>query len=283
MEGSLPTTSTPIHKRLLNFAGRLWRGFMDHHILDGAAVLGFFFLLAVFPAMIFAFSVLPSLSIPHLQEAVMDLLSQVLPGQSASFFQATFRHVGAGRPTLLTFGAILALWSGSSGVYALMEQLDVIRDAREQRPLWKMRGIAILLLLFFAALEIGSLSLVIFGGVIQSWIASIIGWSRPLRIFFATLRWVILAAALLFGLSVAYRFGPDAKTRFRFISRGNVVAAVLIALASAGFRFYVSQFGNYSATYGTFAAVIILMLWMYMTGIAILLGCETDTILSRRE
>lgn len=255
---------------------------MDDRILDDAAVLAFFFLLAVFPAMIFAFSVLPSLSIPHLQEAMMDLLRQALPGQSSSFFKATFHRADSGH-ALLTFGGILALWSGSSGVYALMEQLDVIHDAADQRPFWKMRGTAILLLVFFAALLVGSLSLVIFGGTIQSWVASLIGWSRPLRVFFATMRWIIFAAALLLGLAVAYRFGPDAKVRFRFISPGNVVAAILIALASVGFRFYVSKFGNYSATYGSLAAVIILMLWMYMAGIAILVGCETNTILHGRN
>lgn len=261
----------------MNFASSLWSGIQDHHVLDGAAVLAFFFLLAVFPAAIFVFSLTPSLSIPHLQQAMLDLLSQALPEQSANFFRGTFRHVEGGKG-LLTLEVILTLWSGSAGVYALMEQLSIIRGGREGRPFWQARGIAILLLLFFAALAIGSLSLVIFGGAIQSWLASFIGWSRPLRIFFATLRWIILAAALLLALAVAYRFGPDAKSRFRFISPGNVIAAILIALASIGFRFYVSKFGNYSATYGSFAAIIILMLWMYMAGIAVLVGCETDMI-----
>ena len=267
----------------MNFASSLWREIQDNHVLDGAAVLAFYFLLAVFPAAIFVFSLTPSLSIPHLQQAMLDLLSQALPGQSASFFQGTFQHAQSGGQGLLTFGAILTLWSGSTGVYALMEQLSIIRDAREGRPFWKARGIAILLLLLFAGVVVGFLSLVIFGGVIQSWLASLIGWSQALRIFFATLRWVIIAAALLLALALAYRFGPDAKTKFRFISPGNVIAAVLIALASIGFRFYVAKFGNYSATYGSLAAVIILMLWMYMSGLAVLVGCETDTIFDRRK
>lgn len=274
--------STPYHRRLMNFASSLWRGIQDHHVLDGAAVLAFFFLLAVFPAAIFVFSLAPSLSIPHLQQAMLDLLNQALPEQSANFFKGTVRHVEGGRG-LLTFGVILALWSGSTGVYALMQQLNLIRDVRDTRPFWKARGIAILLLLFFAALAIVALSLVIFAGVLQSGLASIIGWSQPLRIFFATLRWIIIAAALLLALATAYRFGPDAECRFRFLSPGNMFAAVLIALASIGFRFYVSEFGNYSATYGSLAAIIILMLWMYMAGIAVLAGCETDVILQRRK
>jgi membrane protein len=262
----------------------LWCEVQEDRVLDSAAVLAFFFLLAVFPAALFIFSLLPTLSIPHLQEAMLDLLNQVLPEQSAGFFGGTFRQVASeGGRGLLTFGAALSLWSGSVGVYALMEQLNVIRDVDERRSFWKARGLAILLLLFFAALAIAALSLVIFGGVLQSGLAGIIGWSQPLRIFFATLRWIIIAAALLLALAVVYWIGPNVKTRFRFLSPGNISAAVLIALASIGFRFYVSEFGNYSATYGSLAAIIILMLWMYIAGIAVLLGHEIDTIRDRPE
>ncbi|MGA8089240.1 MAG: YihY/virulence factor BrkB family protein [Terracidiphilus sp.] len=203
-----------------------------------------------------------------------------LPDQAASFFVGTYRHVASGgRRGLLTFGAIFTVWSGSTGVYALMEQLNVICDVKERRPFWKARGIAILLLVLFALLAIGALSLVIFGGVLQSSLASIIGWSRPLLVFFATLRWIIIAAALLLAIAVSYRFGPDVKVRFRFISSGNLAAAILILLASIAFRSYVSKFGNYSATYGSLAAIIILMLWMYMAGIALLTGYEVNAVL----
>jgi membrane protein len=278
----LSTTSTPSHGRLIDFARDLWREIQDDHVLDGAAVLAYFFLLAVFPAALIVLSLLPSLSIPHLQEAILDLLHQILPQQSANLFEGTVRYVASeGRGGLLTFGLIFTVWSASSGVSAIMEQLNVVHDVKERRPFWKARRTALLLLVFFVLLAVGSLSLVIFGGVVQSWLASIIGWSRPLVIFFATLRWIIIGVALLLTLAVIYRFGPDVNLKFRFISPGNVVAATLIALTSIGLRFYVSKFGNYSATYGNLAAMIILMLWMYMAGIALLVGCEINAILRR--
>ncbi len=248
-------------------------------MFDGAAVLAFFFLLAAFPAAIFVLSVLPSLAIPHLRQAMADLLHQVLPRQAASLFGGTARYAAAGHKGLLTFGLVFALWSGSSGVYAIMEQLNRVSEIPDQRPFWKSRGIAILLMLFFVVLAIGSLSLVILGGVLQSWVASLIGWSQPLRFFFAALRWVILAAAALLALAVAYCVGPDVRVKFRFISAGNVVAVILIALASVAFRFYVTRFGHYNATYGGLAAIIVLMLWMYLAGIALLVGGEINTIL----
>ncbi len=274
--------STPTQRRWIEFAKGLWSEIEADDILNGGAVLAFFFVLAVFPAVIFILSLLPYLSVPHLQQAILDLLHQVLPAQSANLFESTVRFTPSrGREGLLTFGLIFTLWSGSSGVYAITEQLNAICDVKDPRPFLKARGIAILMTLFFALLTVGTLSLVIFGGAIQGWIASFIGWSQPLKIFFATLRWVILAAALLLALAVAYRFGPAGNARFRYISPGNVAAAVLIAVASMGFQFYVSRFGNYGATYGNLAAIIVLMLWMYMAGIALLLGYEVNKLLHR--
>jgi membrane protein len=279
-EVAIPAAGNSSHWRLKAFAKDLWREIQDDQVFDGAAVLAYFFLLAVFPAAIFVLSLLPFLSIPHLQQAILELLHQVLPQQSANLFEGAVRYVASeGTKGLLTFGLLFTLWSASTGVYALMGRLNVIYDVTEHRSFWRTRATAILLMLFLVLIEIVSLSLVILGGVVQSWVASIIGWSAPLLIFFATLRWIIIAAAGLLALAVLYRFGPDVKLRFRFISPGNVAAATLIALASIGFRFYVSKFGNYSATYGSLAAIIILMLWMYLAGLALLVGCEINAIL----
>jgi len=102
-------------------------------------------------------------------------------------------------------------------------------------------------------------------------------------VFFATLRWIIIELSLLLGLAVIYYFGPDAKRKFQFISPGNLVGAALIASASIGFRTYVSHFGSYNATYGSLGAVIILMLWLYLSGIALLAGSEIDALLGEEK
>jgi membrane protein len=253
----------------------------DDRAFTGAAALAYFLLIAIFPGAIFVLSLLPYLSIPHMQQAIMDLLHQVLPAQSATLFEGTVQHlVSEKKGGLLTFGFIFTVWSASTGMYAIMQELNVAYDATERRPFWKVQGTAILLMLLFVLLVIGSLSLVIFGGVVQSWLASIIGWSRPLLIFFATLRWIIIGVSLLLGLAVIYRLGPDVNVKFRFISPGNVVATILIALASIGFRLYVLEFGkNYNATYGSLGAIIILMIWLYLAGIAILVGSEINALL----
>jgi membrane protein len=272
------------HSRLKHLGRDLWREILHDNVLDGAAILAYFFLLAVFPAALFVLSLLPILHIPHLQQAILDLLYQVLPQQSANLFEVTVKYVASSASKgLLTFGVIFTVWSASTGVYAIMEQLNTVYHVQDQRPFWKARGIAIALMLIFFALAIAALSLVILGGVVQSWLASIVGWSRPLLIFFAGMRWVIIAAALLLALAIVYRYGPDVNVGFRFFSPGSLVAAILIALGSVGFRVYVSKFGDYSATYGSLAAMIVLMLWMYLASIALLLGCEVNAILHEHK
>jgi membrane protein len=271
----------PSRKWLVNFSKELWQETQDDRVFSGAAALAYFLLLAIFPGAIFILSLLPYLPIPHMQQAIMDLLYQVLPAQSATLFEGTVRHlVSEKRGDLLTFGFVFMLWSASTGMYAIVQQLNVAYDVKDRRPFWKVQATAFVLMLLFVLLIIGSLSLVIFGGVVQSWLASMIGWSRPLLIFFATVRWVIIAISLLLGLALIYRFGPDANLKFRFISPGNVAAATLIALSSIGFQFYISQFGKtYNATYGRLGAMIILMLWLYLSGLAILVGGEINTVL----
>jgi membrane protein len=275
----------PSRRLLIHFSKDLWREIQNDRVFTGAAALAYFLLLAIFPGAIFVLSLLPYLSIPHMQQAIMDLLHQVLPAQSATLFEGTIRHlVSEKKGGLLTFGFVFMLWSASTGMYAIMQQLNAAHDTSERRPFWKVQAIAFVLMLVFVLLVIGSLSLVIFGGVVQSWLASMIGWSRLLLIFFATLRWIIIGISLLLSLALIYRFGPDVNVKFRLISPGNVVAATLIALSSIGFQFYVMAFGrNYNATYGSLGAVIILMLWLYLAGIAILVGCEINTILRRRK
>jgi membrane protein len=262
------------------FANDLWRKIDKDNVFNGAAALAFFLLLAIFPGAIFILALLPHLSIPHIQQAIFDLLSQVLPVQSATLFEQTVHAAAAEQKGgLLKFGLLFFLWSASAGVYALIQQLNVASEANDQRPFWKVRGTAILLMLFFVLLVITSLSLVILGGLVQAWLASLIGWRPALLIVFATSRWIIIGITLLLTLSVIYSVGPDVEIKFRLLSPGSIVGAALIVLTSIGFRFYIAIFGNFSSTYGNLAAMIVLMLWLYLASVALLVGFEINTIL----
>jgi membrane protein len=255
----------------------IWNEIQDDNVFNGAAALAYYLMLAIFPMAIFLLSLLPYLPIPDLHGAIMDLMHQMLPQNAADLFQGIVEDVTSKRRGgILTFGLLFTIWSASSGMYAVMQQLNITYDVTEERPFWKVRGTAILLLLIFTILVIGAFAMVILGGVIQDQISSIFGKSGIVLTVFAILRWVIIALFLVFGFACIYYFGPDVEQKFRFITPGSIIGVILLVLASLGFRFYIANFGNYSATYGSIGAVIILMLWLYIAGLVILIGSEIN-------
>jgi membrane protein len=269
---------------VIQFIKDLWRELQKDNVFNGAASLAFFLLLSIFPAAIILISLFPYLPVPHLQQAIIDLLYQTLPEQSAALFEGTVRQVVAQKKGgLLTFSFLFLLWSASTGIYAVIQQINIAYDVKDRRPFWKVHGTAILLMLLILILVVSALSLVIFGGVIQSWVASLIGWSSALLAFFAFMRWVIIASFLLLSFALIYHFGPDVRQKFQFISPGSLIGIILIALASMGFRFYISSFGNYGATYGSLGAMIILMLWLYLASSVLLIGSEINALIDQRR
>jgi membrane protein len=254
-------------------------------ITNGAAALAFYWMLALFPAAIFVLSLLPYLPVANLEQAIMDLLKQSMPGDAASMFEQTVRNVVTSRKAgLLSFGFVLSAWSASSGVHAVMQELNAVHEVEERRPFWKVRGTALLLTLGAIVLVLGSLALAVLGGVIQGWLARSLGSSAPLLFFFAALRWVIIGTALLLALALVYHFGPAVKEGpFRLVTPGSVVGTLTLALASLAFKLYVANFGSYDKTYGSLGAVIALLMWLFVTGLVLLVGAEVDVLAKRRR
>jgi membrane protein len=251
----------------------------DDNVSNGAAALAYYLMLSIFPAMILMLSVLPYLPIANLDQAIMDALRQALPGEAANMFTDVVQNVTTQRSGgLLSFGILATLWAASSGMYAVMQQLNITYDVKEERPFWKGRAVALMLTLMFGVLVIGAFALIVLGGVIQGWLASMLGGSGLLTFVFAAFRWVVIFALLLLGFAVIYDFGPNVDQSFRFVSPGSLIGTALLILASLGFRLYVENFGQYSATYGSLGAVIVLMLWLYITGLVLLLGSEINAL-----
>lgn len=250
------------------------------NVSNGAAALAYYLMLAAFPAAICLLTLLPFLPIRNLSDAIMDLIRQVMPLEASTLFTGVVQQVTSERRGgLLSFGALAALWAASSGLYAIMQQLNITYDVVEQRSFVKARAIALGLTLAFFALVIGAFGLVVFGGVIEGWLLRMAGESAWLHMVFAAFRWIAIVLALLLAFALTYYYGPDVEQRFRFVTLGSVVGVVLLALASVVFRIYVSRFAHYSATYGSLGAVIILLLWLYIAGWALLLGSEINALL----
>jgi membrane protein len=264
------------------FATELYQKLSEDNVFNGAAALGFYLTLAIFPAMIAMMAAIPYLPIDRVDEAIMDVLHQTLPAAAADMFADVVNEVTSERRGgMLSLGIAVALWAASTGMYAIMQQLNITYDVKEARGFVRGRATALTLTVLAGALVLGSFSLVVLGGMIQDWIGVRFGYSAPLLIAFAALRWVIIVMALLMAFALVYYFAPNVEQRFRFITPGSVTGASVLIIASLGFAFYTGNFADYDATYGSIGAVIVLMLWLYIAGLVILLGSEINVLIER--
>lgn len=251
----------------------------EDNVANGAAALAYYLTLAIFPAMLVLLSIVPYLPIQNLDQEVMNLLRGAMPGDAATMFTGVVTEITNNKKGgLLSVGLLGAIWAASNGMYAIMQQLNITYDVKEHRSFLKTRGTALLLMLLFGVLIIGAFSLVIFGGKIEEWLTGAIGMGGALKVTFNVFRWMTIALALTLGFALIYYFGPDVDQEFKFITPGSVFGALLLVGASLGFKVYVENFGQYSATYGSIGAVIIFELWLYVTGFVLLLGSEINAL-----
>lgn len=256
----------------------------DDNVFNGAAALGFYLTLAIFPAMILLMTIIPYLPIDQVDKAIMDLLGQALPEEAFGIVEGVVTEVTSDqRGGLLSFSLLGTLWAASSGMIAVMNQLNVTYNVKEGRNFFRARAIALILSLLFALLVIGAFSLIVLGGVIQDWMGNRFGFSDVLLTFFSFFRWIVIILALLLGFAIIYQYAPNVEQKFVLITPGSVLGVALLILVSLAFAFYTSNFANYSATYGSIGAVIILMLWLYSAGLVILIGSEVNSLVEHHS
>jgi membrane protein len=186
-----------------------------------------------------------------------------------------------GQGGLLSFGFLAMLWAASTGMYAVMQQLNITYNVKEARSFIKGRSIALLLTLLFGMLVIGVFALIVMGGIVQDWLAEFVGRNQVLLTFFALLRWVIIVGALLLGFDLIYYLAPNVQRKYRWITAGAVFGVTVMLLASLGFRLYIMHFADYEATYGALGGMIVLMLWFYVAGLVFLVGSEINVVLDQ--
>lgn len=258
----------------------LYHEIQEDDIFTGAAALTFYLLLSVFPAMIFLLSLLPYLPVENLDMAIMNFINEILPTETATMFSGVVTEITSQRSSgLVSFGVLATIWAASSGMVAIMDQLNHTYDVGEARSFWRSRGVAILLTFVFGLLVIGAFALIVLGGFLQEYLATKLGFESAWLFVFSVLRWVIIMGFMLLGFALIYYYGPNVKQDFRFITPGSVLGVILLFVASMAFRAYIENFADYAATYGSIGAVIILMLWLYMIGVVILLGSEVNALI----
>jgi membrane protein len=248
-----------------------------------AAGVAFYAMLAIFPAIIAVVTVYGLVADPNQVEAQVSEFAKSLPAGADQLLTEQLQNVAsAGRQSLsigLAVSLLAVLWTASGGVQGLVKGLNVVYDERETRGFLKLRGLSLLLTLGAILVAVIALALVaVFPAVIDN-----LGLGQAGELAASIARWVVLALLVLLALAVVYRYAPDRENpRWRWVSWGVVVALVLWLLGSFGFSWYVDNFGKYNQTYGALAAVIILLLWLFLSAFAVLLGAELDAEIERQ-
>jgi membrane protein len=257
-------------------AVRTWREANEDNILGRAAELAYYFLLALFPMLIFLTSLIGFL--PGLREAIFTALGKFVPGEAMRLVGETISDVMRNRSGgLLSFGVLGALWAASGGVTAVMGTLNAAYDAREERSFWKIRLIAIGLTVMLALLVVGGTILVMFGDRFAVWLAAQLGMGTAFAAVWGVVHYLVGLVLLFLGLELIYYFGPNVEQDWKWVTPGAVFAVVSMVIASQLFSLYLRFAPDYSATYGGIGAVIVLMVWLYLMGAVILIGGEVNS------
>jgi membrane protein len=238
---------------------------------------------AFFPLLIFLTSLIGLVigTESGIRQNLFSYLSQVMPPAAFQLIESTMQEVAAASSgNKISFGILATLWAASNGMGAITEALNVAYDVKESRPWWKQRLTAIGLTIVLSVLIISTLVIVLLGGRLADSVAASYALGSSFTLTWKLLQWPIVLATMLLAFAMIYYFAPDVRNqKWVWITPGSVLGVVLWLLVSFGFRLYLHYFDSYSKTYGSLGAVIVLMLWLFFTGTAVLIGGEVNAVL----
>ncbi|MEX2493696.1 MAG: YihY/virulence factor BrkB family protein [Nitrospirales bacterium] len=256
----------------------------QHDIFGRAAQLGYFFLLALFPALLGLTGVVGLLPIQPILPRLMEYFHKVLPQESLFLVEDYLRHItqetGSGIFSLSLLGALVA---ASWGMMAIMETLNTVYNVKEARSLWKAAVTAVLLATGAAAFVIVSMTLILLGESLSLWIAETVGLSWLFTFWWTILQWPITFFFMLIATSLIYYWAPNIHYKWQWIAPGSFLAVFLWIVVSLAFKFYVERLMNYDVVYGSITGVIVLMIWLYLSGLALLIGGELNAVLESNK
>ncbi|WP_162840585.1 YihY/virulence factor BrkB family protein [Gracilibacillus timonensis] len=268
--------------RFVQFVKQLVARISRHDVPGLSAQLSYFFLLSLFPFMIFFVTLMGYLPFEDID--VINFLSDYAPADIVNLLNSTISEVMNNRNGgLLSIGIIGTLWSASNGINALIRSFNSAYDIEEARPFLIARGISIILTIAMIGVIIMAFALPIFGRMIGEYIFSLIGLSDGFVSLWNTLRWVVSSVVFFIVLIMLYKMAPSKHVYFRHTYLGALFATVFWQLTSLGFSYYVSNMANYSATYGSLGGVIIMMFWFYLSGIIIIVGGEINALFAQKK
>jgi membrane protein len=260
----------------------LWHRIEEDDIPGLSAQLAYFFLLSLFPLLIFIFTLLPYLPIPH--HDILGSLSEFAPPDTMDLIEKNVNYVMSHRNgSLLSFGVIGTIWSASNGIHALVIAFNKAYNVKETRSFIVSRGMAILLTFGMIFVFIVAVLLPIFGREIGLFLFSYLGFTREFLQIWDMLRLLVSALILFIIFTGLYWIAPNIKLRCRSAFPGAAFATIGWILSSYALSYYVGHISNFSLTYGSIGAIIVLMIWLYISGFIIIIGGEINAFYSEKS
>jgi membrane protein len=259
---------------------RVWEKINQNDLINRGYELAYNFLLAIFPLLFFLFALLGVFASEGglLRTSLFLYLGLVLPPSAFQIVSRTVTEItGNAAAGKLTFGLLFALYSGSAGMTQLMSTLNAAYEVREERSWVKLHAVSLGLTLAMSVLAIGALFLVLAGGQVISSLGQSLGLKTVAFVTSKILQWTLALSFVVLAFAVVYFFAPDVREQhWYWITPGSVIGMALWAVASACLRAYLHFFNSYTKSYGSLGAVIILMLWFYVAGLAVLIGGQIN-------
>ncbi|MFA6947062.1 MAG: YihY/virulence factor BrkB family protein [Pedobacter sp.] len=247
-------------------------------LINKASSLAYSFMLAIFPAILFLFTLIPYVPIDNFQDQLMSLIALVLPVEAYDAVKLTLLDIVSNQNSkLLSFGFAFALIFSTNGVHNLMEAFNKSSLIIETRSWLRQRLVALYLTVLIAFALIFGLVVMTIGEYIFDFLKSELGFKDSFWLYIINLaRWVILILVYFVTIAILYRYGPAHSKKWKFFSAGSWMATILAILTFWGFSFYINNFGNYNKLYGSIGTLIVLMIWLYLNSLIILIGFELN-------
>jgi membrane protein len=267
----VPLSWREILKRTLKEA------FWEDNCLAMSAQLAYYFFFALFPALLFVVAVASYFPLASLVDEMVGRMAGLVPPEVLTIITDQIRKISGDREGgLLTFGMLLAIWSSSGAMTAIIDTVNRAYDIEEGRPWWKVRLTAVALTVGVSVFILASFALVTVGPTFAERLADNLGLGPAFEWSWKILQWPVVFGLVSLAIAGIYYWGPDAEQDWVWLTPGAVTATLLWLLASLGFKYYVANLGSYTETYGAIGGFMVLMLWFYLSGFAILFGAEMN-------
>ena len=285
-DASKPDSPTEVSKPTWKYTlKKTVREFSKDQCTDLAAALTYYTVLAIFPGLLAMVSILGLVGQGEsTTNALLDFVKQFAPEDAAKVIEGPIEQLTSsqGAGLALIVGILGALWSASGFVGAFGRAMNRIYEVDEGRPIWKLRPIQLLVTLVMILLAASLLLMLVISGPIAEAIGDVIGLGSQAVTVWNIAKWPVMVIFAVVIIAILYYATPNVKQpKFRWMSMGSFIALIVLAIVTLGFSFYVSNFGNYNATYGAIGGVIVLLLWIWLANLSLLFGAEFDAEVER--